>query len=410
MTATTDLASRYRAHLGRGRGRLAAMLGGLVEDSAQGCTVRTTSGRELLNCGGYGVFFVGASHPVVVAAVERQVRRLPLSTRVLVEPAAADAAEALASVTPPGLTRMYFAGSGTEAVECAAKLACAAGRHRFVAMTNGYHGKTLGSLAFTANDLYRSPFRPLLHDVRDVPFGDLAALDAAVGAVGSDACVVVEPVQSEAGVVIPPPGYLAALGRLCRERDVLLVADEVMTGLGRTGSWWAGDAEQLRPDILLVGKSLSGGVVPVSATVATERAFAPFDDDPYLHTSTFSGAPLAMAAVAATIEVIRDEGLVARAAEVGRTVVTAFRDTAEHLGAGLVRQVRGAGLLIGVEFVNAGQAGEFFLQLLDHGVVANHSLNQQEVIRFTPPAIITDAEVERLAHAFEASCRATRGL
>jgi len=378
------------------------MLDTPLEVSASGALVHTADGRELLNCGGYGVFFVGAGHPTVLAAVRGQLERQALSTRVLLNEPAAKAAEALTSVAPEGLSKVYFSGSGAESVETAIKIARANGRPRLVSMRSGYHGKTTGALSLTARALYQDPFRPLLPDVTHVPFDDLAAL---ADVLDSDVCVVVEPVQSEGGVIVPEPGYLKGVETLCRERGAMLVLDEVMTGLGRLGTWWGADRDGVHPDVLLAGKALSGGLVPVAATLATAEAFASFDLDPYLHTSTFSAAPLAMAAVRATVEVIAAEGLVERAGQVGARLLASMTATAASIGH-LVAEVRGAGLLIGVEFRSGHFAAEFLMDLLDNDLIVNHSMNAHPVIRFTPPATLTEAEESRLLASFERACAA----
>ncbi|MFI1293615.1 aspartate aminotransferase family protein [Streptomyces sp. NPDC020792] len=398
-----DVARRYKMHLSRGRGKLGEMFGGHVEVASYGAMVRTADGREFLNCGGYGVFLAGACHPRVVAAVERQLRTHPLATRLLLEPKAADAAAALTGVAPAGLERVHFTGSGAEAVETALKLARAHGHRRIVSTAGGFHGKTLGALSATGQPLYRDAFLPLLPDTAHVPYGDAAALREALRPDGSDAAVIVEPVQSEGGVLLPPDGYLKEVSAVCAKSGAFFVLDEVMTGLGRLGHWWGADREAVVPDVLLVGKALSGGVVPVAAAVATARAFAPFDRDPFLHTSTFSAAPLAMAAAEAAIAVVHDEHLVDRSARLGDALLGTLRElTAQHCPH-LVRQVRGRGLLLGVEFQDPGLAGEFLLELLAHDVIANHSLNAHAVVRLTPPAVLTGSETARLTEALDSS-------
>ncbi|WP_338674562.1 aminotransferase class III-fold pyridoxal phosphate-dependent enzyme [Streptomyces sp. SCSIO 30461] len=404
-TVGQAVAAGYKAHLSRGRGKLGEMFGGHVEVSASGSRVRTADGGDFLNAGGYGVFLTGACHPRVVAAVERQIRTLPLATRLLLEPSAARAAAALAAVCPAGLERVHFTGSGAEAVETALKMARSLGHRRVIATHGGYHGKTLGALSATGKPLYQDPFLPLLPLVSHVPYGDPAALAARIGADGSDAVVILEPVQGEAGVIIPPDGYLKEVADLCRRTGALFVLDEIQTGMGRLGAWWGADREAVAPDILLAGKSLSGGVIPVAAAIATEKAFAVFDRDPFIHTSTFSAAPVAMAAAEAAIDVIRDEGLTARAAELGDTLLGRLRGAlTEHCGH-LVREVRGVGLLIGVEFHDAGTAGEFLLELLERHIIVNHSLNAHAVVRFTPPAVLTGAEVDELSEAVREAAR-----
>ncbi|HET8658026.1 MAG TPA: aminotransferase class III-fold pyridoxal phosphate-dependent enzyme, partial [Micromonosporaceae bacterium] len=278
------------------------------------------------------------------------------------------------------------------------------GKVRLVSAVGGYHGKTMGALSVTAKDLYQQPFRPLLPDVAHVPFGDAEALERDLRN-GPDACVVIEPVQSEAGVILPPAGYVADVARLCRQYGAFLILDEIFTGLGRVGSWWAADREGVSPDVLLVGKGLSGGIVPVAAAVATKDAFREFDRDPYLHTSTFSGAPIAMAAVRAAIETIAREGLVERAAAIGAHLLDQVRSSAAQRCPHLVREVRGAGLLIGVEMAEAGLAGEMLSELLERRVIVNHSLNASNVLRLTPPAVLTAAETDHLVTAFDESFR-----
>jgi putrescine aminotransferase len=265
----------------------------------------------------------------------------------------------------------------------------------------------MGALSMTACDVFQDPFRPLLPGVTHVPYGDAAALEATLAAMPGEACVIVEPVQGEAGVIVPPGGYLRAVQALCRAYGALFVLDEVQTGLGRLGSWWGADREAVNPDVLLVGKALSGGVVPVAAAMATAKAFAAFDKDPYIHTSTFSGAPLAMAAARGAITAIRDDDLVTRARVLGAELLgQVSRIMRGHFGAA-VREVRGAGLLIGIEFTAPGPAGDLLIELVNQGVVANHSLNSHLTMRLTPPAILTRSDVDYLLTAMDLAARAT---
>jgi putrescine aminotransferase len=234
-----------------------------------------------------------------------------------------------------------------------------------------------------------------------VPFGDVEALVEVLEQHPGEACVIVEPVQGEGGVVIPPPGYLAAVRAACTEHGALLVVDEVQTGFGRLGHWWGVDAEDVRPDILTSGKALGGGVMPVAATITTPKIFSVLDRDPVLHTSTFSAAPIAMAAVCGAVRAIREERLVERAAELGaRLLAELERIMARYLGH-RVYEVRGAGLLIGIDFADPAMAADLFLSLVSNNVVANLSLNSDHVVRLTPPAVMTDSDVEFLFDRFE---------
>ncbi|MEU9206520.1 aminotransferase class III-fold pyridoxal phosphate-dependent enzyme [Streptomyces sp. NPDC048415] len=401
-----EIGRLYRTRLSKGRATLGELLGGELETESQGAWVTTATGRRLLNCGGYGVLLMGARHPTVVRRVTEQLHRNPVATRVLLEPQAALAADALVAKAPAGLDRVHFACSGAEAVETAIKIARTRGKDRLIAAHGGYHGKTMGALSLTGKELFQGPFRPLLPGTSHVPYGDAEALAEQLEAASGRACVVIEPVQGEAGVVLPPPGYLRTVQELCRAHDALFVLDEIQTGLGRLGAWWGADEEGLTPDVLLTGKGLGGGVMPVSAVIATSEAFRAFDKDPYLHTSTFSGMPLAMAAVRGALEAIEEEDLVSRARDLGVEILDGIsRIAKEHFG-DLVREVRGRGLLLGVEFAEPGPAGDLLVELIQQGLVANHSLNSHLVLRFTPPAVLSPSEVRFLLAAFDRACRA----
>ena len=405
-TDVTGLLATYRRHLGSGRAAVGQFLGGMVEVESSGAWIEVADGRRYLDFGGYGVFILGHRHPAVIGAVHTQLDRHPLASRIFLEPVTAAAAAALAETTPEGLDLVHFVNSGAEATEAALKLARVHGCRSVITTTSGFHGKTLGALSVTANPVYQQPFRPLLPGVTEVAYGDLGQMDAALASTPGRAVVILEPVQGEGGVVIPPAGYLRAVAELCHAADALLVIDEIQTGMGRLGTWWGVEPEQVLPDILLVGKGLSGGVVPIAAMVATERAYAPFAKDPYLHTSTFAGSPLACSAALATIAAIHDEDIVGRAERVGSQLLHAIRAICGRLRpAGLV-DVRGRGLLIGLEFSNPGSVGELALQLLEHGVISCHSLNSSRVLRFTPPAILDQSEIGQFLTAFDAAVSA----
>jgi putrescine aminotransferase len=415
MTTLTDSASQtgteseildlYRAHLSKGRATVAELFGSHMEVASSGAWLRTSDGERLLNCGGYGVFLMGARHPTVMAAVREQLETNPVATRILLEPMAARAAAALTAVAPAGLTRVHFSLSGTEAVETGLKLARAQGHKRLVSMQQGYHGKTLGALSVTANEVYQRPFRPLLPDVTHLPYGDLDALEQQLARYPGETCVIVEPVQGEGGVILPPAGYLPGVQELCRRYGGLFILDEVQTGMGRLGEWWGASHYGVTPDVLLAGKALGGGVVPVSAALADRATFAPFDKDPFIHTGTFSGAPLLMAAVIGAIHAIQEDCLVSKAKALGGRLLHEIGRIARENCQELVTDVRGQGLLIGVELADAGLAGELLIELFNNGVVANHSMNGSSVVRFTPPAILTDEDVDFLLNAVHAATR-----
>ena len=375
----------------RSNAKIARLVNLPVEVASAGCKVFDSNGIEYLNCGGYGTQITGAKHPKIVEAVKRQLDIHPMSTRVMPLEITALASTAMSSASPIDDAFVWFCNSGTEAVEAAIKLACLNGTTRFITMERGYHGKTIGSLSLTGRERFRGPFGDFTFDAKRVPFGSISHV--AEQMTGGNVAVIVEPVLGEGGVVLPPDGYLRSLRDLCNRHSSLLILDEIQTGLGRLGAWWgASKFGPIEPDICLVGKSLSGGVVPVAAMCSKPSVFEPFNRDPLIHTSTFGGQPLALAAAKATIDVIEDEGLVDRAEMLGQNILNGITDIVGDLAT-----VRGAGLLIGIEFREPGLAGEFFADLLmRERVISCHSLGTQKVIRLTPPATLSESDVERL--------------
>lgn len=391
--------AQQRNHVNRSRAALSSLLGLAAEVRSSGTRVVDENGQEYLNAGGYGVFLLGHCHPYVVDRVVEQVQRLPLSTRLLMNQEEARAAAAVAEITPAGLQYVLFTNSGAEATEAGLKLAALNGKDRLVAMHNGFHGKSIGALSVTGRERYREPFGRLLFDVEFVEFGNIEQLHGVLERQKVECAVILEPVQAEGGVIVPPPGYLRSVRELCDRYGALLLLDEIQTGLGRLGTWWGADRESVSPDVLLIGKGLSGGIVPVGAAVATPKVFEPLNHDPLLHSSTFGGSPLAAAAAIAAIETIRREGLVERARELGVSLLRQIRDILGSSAPEQVVEVRGLGLLIGIELRSEGAAGELLFELLKRRVIASHSLNSGKVIRLTPPAIFSQSDCAWLLEA-----------
>jgi putrescine aminotransferase len=398
----------HRQHVNRGFAKLAKFANLPIEVRSEGTHVFDQDGTRFLDCGGFSVFLLGHRHPAIVDAVKAQLDRHPMTTRVMLSPEVGEAAAALARVAPSGLEYVCFTNSGAEAVDVGIKLARINGRRRLIATEGGFHGKTLGALSVTGREHYQTPFQPLLPDVHFIPYGDAAALERALASGHGDAAVILEPIQGENGVVIPPPGYLSDARRLCSAANALLILDEIQTGLGRLGTWWGADREQVVPDILLCGKVLSGGVVPVGAAITTAALFEPFNNDPFLHTSTYAGNPLAMAAVRAAIDTIERERLVPAADRLGRRLLAALDEILKDRCSGLIAAVRGCGLLLGVEFHQAHIAADFIFELLQRKVIVSNSLNANRVARFTPPAVLSESDVSWLLDAVGGAAEALR--
>jgi putrescine aminotransferase len=398
--------ANYRDHLNPPLARVMKVSGSPVEVRASGCTITDHTGKIYLDfAGGYGVFTLGHRHPRVVAAVKEQLDRMALSGRTMFNPLMGRLAKRLADITPGDLAISFFANSGTEAVEGALKLARAATRRPVIVATDAaFHGKTLGALSASGRDAFRDPFRPLLADVRRVPFGDAPALRDAVDA--DVAAVIVEPIQGEGGVNVPPDGYLRAVRAVCDDAGAVMIADEVQTGLGRCGAPFACDGEGVVPDVMTLAKGLSGGVIPIGAYVARKTVWnAAYGKAPLLHTSTFGGNELACAAALAALDVLIDDDLVTNARVRGEQLLAGARATAARYP-DVVADVRGAGLLVGVELRSEGYGGTIIPELLKRGVTAAWTLNQQRVIRLEPPLIVTAAEIDAALKAFDASAGA----
>jgi putrescine aminotransferase len=365
-----------------------------VEWEASGVVIRDAHGKEYLDCsGGPAIFNVGHRHPKVVAAVKAQLDRMPMSVRALPRHLEAELAALLAEITPGDLQYTFFCNSGAEANEGALKLArLATGRTEIVAAIGAFHGKTMGALSASGRDTYKTPFEPLVPGFRHVPFGDLGAMTAAVSA--RTAAVILEPIQGEGGVIIPPDEYLPGVRRICDRHGALLIVDEVQTGLGRTGKMFACEHWNVTPDILTMAKALGGGVVPIGAFTGRPHLWKALEQNPYLHSTTFGGNPLACAAGIATINVIRDERLADRAAELGPYFVTRLRDIARR-HTRFVRDVRGKGLLIGIEFTDPDLVLLVTAEALQRGLIVFYSLNKPETFRIAPPLIITREQIDR---------------
>ena len=385
--------------------RVMKLSGSPVEVRASGTTIWDQNGKAYLDfAGGYGVFTLGHSHPRVIAAVREQIERMSLSGKTMFNIVLGRAAKRLAELAPGDLQLSFWCNSGTEALEGAIKLARAAtGRAKIVATNDAYHGKTLGALSISGRETFQAPFRPLLADVAHVPFGDASVLDEVLR---DAAAFVVEPVQGEGGVNVPPIGYLRAVRAACDRAGALFIADEVQTGLGRCGYLFACERDGVVPDVMTLAKGLSGGIIPVGAFIARPDAWnRAYAKQPLIHTSTFGGSEIACAAALAAMDVLIEDDLVSNARARGEQLLDGCKAIALEYPQ-VIREARGLGLLVGVELTSEGYGGWIIPQMLKAGVTAAWTLNQQRVIRLEPPLIVTEGEVEIALSAFSAGVEA----
>lgn len=361
---------------------------------------------------GFGVFALGRNHPAVVKALQDVLAAdLPNLVQMDVSVLSGLLAERLQRLTPPGLDRIFFANSGTESVEAAIKFSrCATGRAKIVYCEGGYHGLTLGALSATGDAHFRAGFGPLLPDFIEVPFGDLAALERAL--LGKDvAAFITEPIQGH-GVWIPEADYLLAAAALCHQYGSLFIADEVQTGLGRTGKWWAVEHFGVEPDLLCMAKALSGGLVPVGAVACRpwifDKVFSRMDRA-VVHGSTFGKNNLAMAAGLATLEVLESENWIDHAAQMGQQLVDDLQPLVDQYEC--LKAVRGRGMMIALEFgepkslklklswkmLEAANRG-LFSQIITVPLFTRHRILSQvagygmNVVKFLPPLILTESD------------------
>ncbi|KIL36988.1 putrescine--2-oxoglutarate aminotransferase [Cohnella kolymensis] len=376
-----------------------------VEWSDSGSCFKDVNGKQYIDClGGFGIYNVGHRNPKVVKAVENQLKRQALHSQDLLDPLRAMLAKILERITPGDLKYSFFTNSGTESVEAALKLVkMYSERTTIISTTRAFHGKSLGSLSATAKGMFRKPFLPLIPGFKHLPFGDIDMMRKTFQTcadVGEDvAAVMLEPVQGEGGIILPPPDYLQQVRELCDEYGALLVFDEVQTGMGRTGKMFASELYGVVPDILCLAKAFGGGVMPAGAVVAKEKVFKSFFPNPFMHTTTFGGNPLACAAAIATIDVLLEENLPERAGEVGRYMLEELRKAAAGHD-DKIMEIRGIGLMIGIEFHRDEVGYEVSKGMFDEGVLVAGTLINSKTIRIEPPLTISMEEVDQVVRTF----------
>lgn len=358
----------------------------------KGIWVWDVEGRRYFDfLSGYSAVNQGHCHPRIVKAVQNQAKRLTLTSRAFRNDEWPLLAKELCDMT--GYEMVLPMNSGAESVETAIKAArkwayqkkgIPHDRAEIIACANNFHGRTVTIISFSTEPLYRNDFGPYTPGFVVIPFGDIEALEKAINP--DTAAFLVEPIQAEAGILIPPPGYLKRAKELCEENNVLFIADEIQTGLGRTGKMFACDYEDVKPDLVVIGKSLGGGAYPISATLSSREVLGVFK--PGEHGSTFGGNPLACAVAREALKVIAEEKLIENAAEQGAYFIEKLRKVKSRL----IREVRGKGLLIGIDLKpEAGGARRFCEELKQEGLLCKET--HENVIRFAPPLIVKTKEL-----------------
>lgn len=378
-----------------------------VEWDDEGAVFRDVNGKEFIDMlGGFGIYNVGHRHPKVLKAVRDQLDRQAIHSQELIDPLRTYLAHLVSLITPGDLKYAFFTNSGTESVEGCLKMAMlATGRKHFIGAIGGFHGKSLGSLGGTSKAVFREPFLPLLH-WSHVPFGDLNTLKTMMESFDFTgdrvAAVVLEPIQGEGGINIAPAGYLQSVRELCDKYGTMLVFDEVQSGMGRTGKMFACEYDGVTPDLMALGKGFGGGVMPIGACVGTEKTWAKYVENPFLHTTTFGGNPLACSAAIATINVLLEEDLPAKAAQSGEYLLDKINGLAKRYPK-VLNLCRGRGLMLGMEFANNDIGYAVAKNLFERNILISGTYINSKCLRVEPPLVITKEQLNKFLGALEES-------
>lgn len=358
----------------------------IVITKGKGAILWDVNGNEYIDCmSNYGVSLVGHSHPKVIKTIKEQSELLISCHGSLYNEARSIFLEKLVNVMPKGLDKVFLSNSGTEAIECSIKLARKfTGKHEIIAMVGGYHGKTFGSLSATWNKKYRTSFEPLVPGFQHVSYGNSDKIRDSINE--KTAAILVEPIQGEGGIRIPPPNFLKELREICDDRNVLLIFDEIQTGMGRTGKMFACQHENVFPDIICLAKPIAGGL-PIGVTASKQDIMASFKLGE--HSTTFGGSALACAIGTTFLDIIEEENLIERAERLGSKLIKRLNRLQNEFR--IIREVRGLGLMIGIEF--RFDVLNILLKALGRGILVVDA--GRNVVRLLPPLVITEDQLNK---------------
>jgi len=356
----------------------------VVIEKGLGSHVWDSNGKEYIDCmGGYGVALVGHRNERVVNAIKSQIEKIITVHSSLYSKTREEFLENLFKIAPKGLTQVHLNNSGAESVEAAIKFARKfTGKKGMIAMKGSYHGKSMGALSLTFNPKYRESFKPLVEGVKFSAYGDLDALRDSIDE--DTAFIILEPIQGESGIRVPPDGFLQGVRKICDENDILLIFDEIQSGLGRTGRMWASEHWETAPDIMCLAKGIAGGI-PMGATLVKPDILSVMKKGE--HSSTFGGNPVSCAAGTATIQALTQDNLLKNAEMMGEKLFQGLIELkSKH---SIIREVRGKGLMIGVEL--KFEVKDILLEGIKNGLLLLYS--GRNILRFLPPLVISDEDV-----------------
>ncbi len=374
-----------------------------IAAKAEKATITDSKGKVFVDCsGGYGVYNVGHNNPEVIDALRDQLQHKQLNTRPLITDVAVNLAERLSKLIPGVDNFAFVCNSGSEAVDSAIKLTrIHKGKKKILSAINSFHGYTFGALSASGIPSFKRLFEPVVPEMHQVPFNDIAALRSAM--TPDTAAVLLEPVQHEAGVAVPGESYFREVRQLCDEHNVLLILDEIKTGLGRTGRMFSYEHFGFVPDMLLLGKSLGGGLMPIGALVARRDLEKKFSMSFPMSASSYAGNTLACRAALATLEILEHGSLIEHAAGLGNLILEHMGNSIRKFG-NILQSVQGLGLLIGIEISNAGAAFALSKELVREGFIVLPAFGKPSVLMIEPPLVISREQIQNMLGAFDKAC------
>lgn len=389
--------------------------GAVLEWDDEGAYCYGLDGKRFIDClGGFGIYTCGHRNPEIMDVVRAQLDHQALHSQELLDPLRGYLAKAVADITPGDLQQCFFTNGGAEAVEMALKLArIATGGRWYISAVGAFHGKSMGAISMGGKGTYRIPYTPMVQQVQHVQYGNAEDVEKAIKnlqAVGEKvAGVILEPIQGEAGVIIPPEGYLAKVRSICDETGVALIFDEIQTGMGRTGTMWRCEAEGVTPDIMTFGKAFGGGILPITGIICKPSMWTEeLIDNPWLLGSpTFGGNPVCCAAAIATIDYMLKNDIPGVCKKKGEVLKAGLQSLAEKYPE-IIYEVRGTGLMLAVEFKTCEMGYETSKGLFERGILTAGTLVNAQTIRFEPTAVISDQDIKDVIEGMDGALADTK--
>ena len=371
--------------------------------SAEGVTITDSSGKTYIDCiGGYGLFNLGHNHPEIIQKLKEQLDKRELFTKPFITGTQVRLAEKLAEITPESLSCSFVCNSGSEAIDSAIKLArLYKGKQEIITAINSFHGYTFGALSASGISSFKRLFEPLVPGIHHVPFGDIEALEKTISL--NTAAILLEPIQHEVGGLLPPDGYFQQVRKICEANDILFILDEIQTGCGKTGRMFAFEHLGVVPDILVFGKSLGGGLIPIGALMANKKFWRKFGLSFPMSASSFAGNTLACCVALATIHILQQERLIKDCEKKGRLFLNQLQDDVEKYPS-ILKTINGLGLLIGIETEHAKTAMGLAREMIRQNVLTVPAFGNPSVLMIEPPLIISFDQIEKVLDAFERAC------